>query len=165
LPHLAIPTSSPCPTSASTKVRPTWSPSASKAIPARPNASGALPLRKANEYGEQVARGLAAAHEKGIIHRDLKPEKHLRHRDGPLKILDFGLASLPARRLSPSDAATMASQNRPRRGHGHGRLHVPEQVKGHTADHRSDVFSFGTILYEICFPESALSTAIHPSRP
>ena len=111
---------------------------------------GALPVRKAIEYGVQIARGLAAAHEKGIVHRDLKPENIFVTRDGRVKILDFGLAKLARRDgKAPPDAATMASGTEPGVVMGTVGYMSPEQVKGQNADHRSDLFSFGAILYEM----------------
>jgi serine/threonine protein kinase/Tol biopolymer transport system component len=110
---------------------------------------GALPMRKVTDYAEQIARGLAAAHEKGIVHRDLKPENIFITRDGRVKILDFGLAKLAHREGVPADAPTLVSQTEPGVVMGTVGYMSPEQVKGQTADHRSDLFSFGAILYEM----------------
>jgi len=109
---------------------------------------GAMPLRKAIESAELIARGLAAAHDKGIVHRDLKPENIFITRDGRMKILDFGLSKL-VRPESTADAATLASQTEPGVMLGTVGYMSPEQVKGENADQRSDLFSFGAILYEI----------------
>ena len=108
-----------------------------------------MPVRKAIELAIQLAHGLAAAHEKGIVHRDLKPENIFVTRNGRLKILDFGLAKLrPLHGLDTLDGITAVETNA---GQVLGTVGYmsPEQVRGQPADHRSDIFSFGSILYEM----------------
>jgi len=108
---------------------------------------GAVPSRKATDAAAQVARGLAAAHDKGIVHRDLKPENIFVTRDGRVKILDFGLAKLTPE--ATPDAETIHSQTEPGVVMGTIGYMSPEQVRGVSADHRSDLFSLGAVLYEM----------------
>src|SRR5712692_5873713 len=115
-------------------------------------ASGPLPRRKVIEYALQLARGLAAAHEKGIVHRDLKPENVFVTRDGRVKILDFGLAKFlhPEREVGPPSRLPLTSAGtEPGVVLGTLGYMSPEQLRGGPADGRSDIFSFGAILFEM----------------
>jgi serine/threonine protein kinase len=111
---------------------------------------GPLPPRKAIDYAIQIARGLSAAHAKGIIHRDLKPENLFVTRDGHVKILDFGLARLRVAFQEGSDqSATQVRPTLPGVVMGTAGYMSPEQVRGLDVDERTDIFAFGTILYEM----------------
>ncbi|HVN74789.1 MAG TPA: protein kinase [Thermoanaerobaculaceae bacterium] len=115
-------------------------------------ANGALPPRKAAEVGVQLANGLAAAHDKGIVHRDVKPENVFIAHDGRVKILDFGLARSVAA-ASGGDGKTLTSPPEGVTGAGvvlgTAGYMSPEQVRGLPADHRSDIFALGCVLYEM----------------
>ncbi|MCU1289588.1 MAG: serine/threonine protein kinase [Acidobacteria bacterium] len=113
---------------------------------------GAISQRKAIEYACQIVAGLSAAHERGIVHRDLKPENIFITKDDRVKILDFGLAKLKPAALdggAGSEDETRKPLTNPGVVMGTIGYMSPEQVRGLAADHRSDIFSFGVILYEM----------------
>jgi len=106
------------------------------------------PLRKSIDLAAQIADGLAAAHAAGIVHRDLKPENIVLTRDGRAKILDFGLAKVQEP-VSDPDATQAFGKTDPGVVMGTVGYMSPEQVRGRAADARSDIFSFGLVLYEM----------------
>jgi serine/threonine-protein kinase len=112
-------------------------------------ARGPLPIRKAVEVALQTLSGLGAAHARGIVHRDLKPENIFLTRDGHAKILDFGLAKVTklASSAAPDSLPTLVSE--PELVVGTVSYMAPEQARGLATDTRSDLFSFGAILYEM----------------
>jgi len=109
-----------------------------------------IPARKATDYAIQVAQGLAEAHGHGVVHRDLKPENLFITKEGRVKILDFGLAKLTG--VEPgadAEATATHAQTSPGVVMGTAGYMSPEQVRGQAIDHRSDIFSFGAVLYEM----------------
>jgi eukaryotic-like serine/threonine-protein kinase len=114
-----------------------------------------LPQRKAIDYAMQIARGLAAAHEKGVVHRDLKPDNIFVLNDGRVKILDFGLAKLTQAEAFGSGVPDLQtvdhahSNTTPGQVMGTVGYMSPEQVRAQPTDHRTDIFAFGAILYEM----------------
>ncbi len=113
--------------------------------------SGPIAVGEASEMALQIARGLAAAHEKGIVHRDLKPENLFLTSDGRLKVLDFGLAKRTslATVIPAEDQPTTVLLTEPGTVVGTLAYMSPEQIEAGPVDPRSDVFSFGAVLYEI----------------
>jgi serine/threonine protein kinase len=118
---------------------------------------GAVPVRRALEYAQQIATGLAAAHAKGIVHRDLKPENLFVTKDGRVKILDFGLAKLKPAQVGAVDTDAPMQKRLTDPGVVMGTVSYmsPEQVRCEDVDHRSDLFSFGLILYEMLTGQQA----------
>ena len=114
---------------------------------------GHMSLRRAIDLGVQIAHGLAAAHDKGIVHRDLKPENLFVTKEGRIKILDFGLAKLmqPQQRQVDKDdsAPTQTYETEPGSVMGTAGYMSPEMVRGELVDHRTDIFAFGAVLYEM----------------
>ncbi|MGB6366192.1 MAG: protein kinase [Thermoanaerobaculia bacterium] len=118
--------------------------------------SGALPTKKLLQLAAQIAEGLARAHSTGIVHRDLKPENLMVTNDGWVKMLDFGLAKLiPESADGQSQMATMMTGTLEGTVLGTVGYMSPEQAAGRAADHRSDQFSLGVILYEMATGKGA----------
>jgi TolB-like protein/Tfp pilus assembly protein PilF len=101
--------------------------------------SGPLDLNQATDIAQQIARGLEAAHEKNIIHRDIKSTNIMITKKGQVKIMDFGLAKVREGAELTQEQSTI----------GTAAYMSPEQAGGNTADHRSDIWSFGVVLYEM----------------
>ncbi|HEY7099542.1 MAG TPA: protein kinase [Terriglobales bacterium] len=117
---------------------------------------GPLPLKLVADYARQIAQGLAAAHKKHIVHRDLKPENIFVTNEGQAKILDFGIAKLIAEE-TPGAVGGMTTQTKAGSILGTVAYMSPEQLRAKPVDHRSDIFSFGSILYEMLVGKRAFS--------
>jgi serine/threonine protein kinase len=116
-------------------------------------AKGSLPFAQVVDYAIQISAGLGAAHQHGILHRDLKPENVFVTSSGQIKILDFGLAKVFKRPVGMDGAVFTSDTDEtitlPDRLGGTPGYMSPEQLRGGTVDFRSDVFSFGALLYEL----------------
>jgi serine/threonine protein kinase/Tfp pilus assembly protein PilF len=110
---------------------------------------GAVTPKRALKWTEDIARGLAATHEKGILHRDLKPENVFLTSDGRVKILDFGLAKLRESESGPDSQATLDARTEVGAVLGTLGYMAPEQVRGEPVDERADVFALGCVLFEL----------------
>lgn len=127
--------------------------------------AGAIPQKQAVDYMLQVAEGLAAGHERSVIHGDLKPANLFVTKDGHIKILDFGRRWLEAIRKKETSAATGLNYTQPDMLLGTPGYISPEQIRGELFDARSDIFSFGAILYEMlagkrAFPGDSLAESL-----
>jgi serine/threonine protein kinase len=111
--------------------------------------AGAVPPRKAIDYARQAAEGLAAAHAKGIVHRDVKPDNLFITKDGRIKILDFGIAKLTTAGDDRTRHTGFPTDTAAGTVVGTVGYMSPEQVRGEDVDARSDIFSVGTVLYEM----------------
>lgn len=116
---------------------------------------GSIPVHEAAEYGLQIVQGLIAAHERQIVHRDLKPENLFLTNDGRVKILDFGVAKLQVPASDNSGVQSLPTVTKSGAVMGTVAYMSPEQLRGKTIDHRSDIFSVGAILYEMLSGERA----------
>ena len=123
--------------------------------------SGALPVRKALDIATQLARGLAAAHDKNLIHRDLKPENIFLLADGQVKILDFGLARAIDTPAATSGATETIARTDPGTVLGTVGYMAPEQVRGGAVDARTDLFALGAVLYEMLTGSRAFHRDTH----
>lgn len=110
---------------------------------------GPIPMREAADYALQIGQGLIAAHERLIVHRDLKPENLFLTKDGRIKILDFGVAKLQAPTEDKRSIESLTTVTKHGAMIGTVAYMSPEQLRGKPVDHRSDIFSFGAILYEM----------------
>ncbi len=124
--------------------------------------NGPIPRRQALDFAQQMAQGLVAAHEKRIVHRDLKPENLFITKDSRVKILDFGIAKLLSSGFDseagePGSIASMTTQTRTGSVLGTVAYMSPEQLRAKAVDHRSDIFSFGAILYEMLTSKRAFA--------
>jgi eukaryotic-like serine/threonine-protein kinase len=118
---------------------------------------GVIPVRETSDYALQIAAGLAAAHERHIVHRDLKPENLFLTTDGWIKILDFGVAKLQAATETDRTIEQLTTITKSGAVIGTVAYMSPEQLRAKPVDHRSDIFSFGAILYEMLTAHRAFS--------
>src|SRR5258706_7795182 len=123
---------------------------------------GALPSRRAIDYARQTAEGLAAAHERNIVHRDVKPDNLFITKDGRIKILDFGIAKLTRSGDDAAQHTGLPTETEAGMVMGTAGYMSPEQVRGEAVDPRSDIFSFGTVFYEMLTGRPAFARETAP---